>query len=91
MPTIPHIPRELALAHALIRFTTRMLILGILAAVGSQGFARTLVIALAFAVLYCVFVATIRRESLFAPCLTHFDEAAAYAAIAHLVYWVSAA
>jgi hypothetical protein len=44
------------------------------------------VIALAFAVLYCVFVGTTRRESFFARHLTHFDEAAAYAAIAHLVY-----
>ena len=42
-----------------------------------------------FAVFYCIFVAAIRREEPFAPALTHFDEAAAYAVIARLAAWTS--
>ena len=84
-PDIPHFGS----AQALTRFFLRLLILSIFAALGSQGFGKTLESLLVFAVFYCIFVAAIRREEPFTPMLTHFDEAAAYALIARLAAWAS--
>ena len=89
MPHTPDIPRALASIHVLIRFLLRMLILSVLAALGSQGFAKALDSLLSLAMLYCVIIALIRRESPFGPALTHFDEAAAYAVIVCLPLLVS--
>ena len=89
MPHTPDIPRELASTYVLIRFLLRMLILGMFAALGSQGFAKTLESLLLLAMLYCVLIALIRREAPFGPALTHFDEAAAYAVIVCLELLVS--
>ena len=41
------------------------------------------------AMLYCIFVAAVRREHLFGQSLTHLDEAVAYAMVARLAAWVS--
>jgi hypothetical protein len=84
-PDIPHFGS----AQALTRFFLLLLILSIFAALGSQGFGKTLEGLLVLAVFYCIFVAAIRREEPFAPALTHFDEAAAYAVIARLAAWTS--
>jgi len=84
-PDIPHFGS----AQALTRFFLRLLILSIFAALGSQGFGKTLESLLVLAVFYCIFVAAIRCEEPFAPVLTHFDEAAAYAVIARLAAWTS--
>ena len=84
-PDIPHFGS----AQALTRFFLRLLILSIFEALGSQGFGKTLESLLVLAVFYCIFVAAIRREEPFAPVLTHFDEAAAYAVIARLAAWTS--
>ena len=84
-PDIPHFGS----AQALTRFFLRLLILSIFAALGSQGFGKTLESLLVLAVFYCIFVAAIRREEPFAPVLTYFDEAAAYAVIARLAAWTS--
>ena len=84
-PDIPHFGS----AQALTRFFLRLVILSIFAALGSQGFEKTLESLLVLAVFYCIFVAAIRREEPFAPILTHFDEAAAYAVIARLAAWTS--
>jgi hypothetical protein len=43
---------------------------------------------LVLAVVYCTVAAAIRREEPFGPDLTHFDEGAAYAAIAVLAVMV---
>jgi hypothetical protein len=84
-PDIPHFGS----AQALTRFFLRLVILSIFAALGSQGFGKTLESLLVLAVFYCIFVAAIRREEPFAPVLTHFDEAVAYALIARLAAWTS--
>jgi len=39
---------------------------------------------LALSAIFCVVVASIRREPVFGPVLTHWDEAAAYAVMGHL-------
>jgi hypothetical protein len=89
MPHTPDIPRDFGSAQALTRFFMRLVILSIFAALGSQGFGKTLEGLLAFAVFYCIFSAAIRREKPFGPVLTHFDEAAAYVVIARLAAWTS--
>ena len=89
MPNSPDIPRDLGSAQALARFFLRLVILGIFAALGSQGFGMALEGLLAFAAFYCIFSAAVRREEPFGPVLTHFDEAAAYAVIARLAAWTS--
>jgi hypothetical protein len=66
-----------------------LLILSIFAALGSQGFGKTLESLLVLAVFYCIFIAAIRREEPFGLVLTHFDEAAAYAVIGRLAAWAS--
>jgi hypothetical protein len=89
MPHTPDIPRDFGSTQALTRFFMRLVILSIFAALGSQGFGKTLEGLLAFAVFYCIFAAAVRREQPFGPALTHFDEAAAYAVIAGLAAWTS--
>ena len=85
MPHAPNTTREIASAHVLIRFVLRMVLLGVFATFGSQGFGKTFEGLLLLTVFYCVFAATLRREAAFGPVLTHFDEAAGYAAIGGLV------
>ena len=89
MPHNPDIPRELVSVQVLIRFLLRMVILSVLAVVGSQGFGKTLESLLVLAAFYCITFAAIRREAPFGPVLTHFDEAAAYAVVAGLALWSS--
>jgi hypothetical protein len=89
MPHTSDIPRDFGSVQALTRFFMRLVILSIFAALGSQGFGKTLEGLLAFAVFYCIFAAAVRREQPFGPALTHFDEAAAYAVIAGLAAWTS--
>ena len=89
MPHNPDISRDFGSAQALTRFFMRLVILSIFAALGSQGFGKTLEGLLMWAVFYCIFAAAIRREKPFGPALTHFDEAAAYAVIAGLAAWTS--
>ena len=88
MSKIPDIP-DFGSAQALTRFCLRLAILCVFAALGHQGFGKTLVNMLMLAMLYCIFVAAVRREHLFGPSLTHLDEAVAYAMVARLAAWVS--
>ena len=75
--------RELAASvQVVMRFCMRIVILGLFALASRQGFGRMLEGLLAFATFYCMVAATLRREV--GPSLTHFDEAAAYTAIACL-------
>ena len=89
MPHTPNISRDFGSAQPLTRFFLRLVIFSIFAAFGSQAFGKTLEGLLGWAVFYCIFAAAIRRERLFGPALTHFDEAAAYAVIACLAAWAS--
>jgi hypothetical protein len=89
MPHTPDIPRDFGSAQPLTRFFLRLVIFSIFAAFGSQAFGKTLEGLLVWAVFYCIFAASVRREQPFGPALTHFDEAAAYAVIAGLAAWTS--
>ena len=86
MPKIPDIP-AFGSAQVLTRFFLRLVILSVFATLGQQSFGKTLESMLILAVLYCIFIAAIRRENPFGPLLTHFDEAAAYVVVAQLLVW----
>jgi hypothetical protein len=73
------------LAHVVIRFSLRLIILGTFASLGKQGFAPALRGFLILAVVFCAFVAVARREALLGPSLTHWDEAAVYGLMAFLL------
>ena len=88
MPNIPNVPR-FGSAYALTRFLLRLLIFSVFATLGQQGYGKALASMLILAFVYCIAAAAIRREQPFGPVLTHFDEAAAYAAIAVLAAWIS--
>jgi hypothetical protein len=89
MPNTPDIHRELSSVQVMIRFLFRMVILCMFAAIGRQGFGKTLASLLVLSAFYCVFSTAMRREAPFGRVLTHVDEAAAYAMLALLVSWAT--
>jgi hypothetical protein len=89
MPSTPDVPHQLGSAYVLTRFFLRILLLGVFAMLGSQGFTKTIESLLVLAVFYCIFAAAIRREAPLGPALTHLDEAAAYAVVAWLASFIS--
>jgi len=78
MSQIPDIPRELSSIQVLARTILRLLVLATFAALGRQGFAKTLSEMLVLAAIYCVFVGAVRREAILGRVLTNWDEGAAY-------------
>ena len=89
MSPSPDIPHELASAKVLARFLLRVVILTVFAALGREGFGRTIEQLLFLAVCYCIAIGGFRREAPLGPVLTHYDEAAAYGMAASLAAWVS--
>lgn len=82
IPLTPNFSREVTPLQVISRFLWRVVILTILAAIGRHGFGKTFASLVVPAAFYCVFTGAFRREPLFGPSLTHFDEAATFAAIA---------
>jgi hypothetical protein len=81
-PTIPH---QLSSSQVLWRFVLRLLLLTAFATFSSQGFETTFAALLTLSATFCAVVGAMRREAIFGPVLTHWDEAAAYAVIGCLV------
>ena len=77
-------PPEVLTAQVLARFILRLLIIGVFAAFGTQGFGKTAQSLFGLAAIYCVVLGAMRRETLLGPALTNFDEAAAYGLTASL-------
>jgi hypothetical protein len=63
----------------------RLFLLGIFATFGTQGFGTTFGALLELSAIFCVVVGAMRREAMFSPVLTHWDEAATYAVTGRLV------
>jgi hypothetical protein len=80
-PTIPH---QLNSSRVLFRFACRLVLLGTFATIGSQGFTAAFATLLVLSAIFCAVTGAMRREAIFGPVLTHWDEAAAYAVIGHL-------
>ena len=81
----PTIPYQFSSSQVLFRFVFRLILLSIFATIGTQGYAAAFVALLALSAIFCTVVGAMRREAMFGPVLTHWDEAAAYAVIGRLV------
>ena len=68
------VPAGASLIQVPVRFALRLALLATAALLGQQTYADCLILSAAF----CVGVAELRREPLFSPELTHWDEAAGY-------------
>ena len=81
-PTFLH---QLNSSQVLFRFVFRIVLLSALAILGTRGFGTTFASLLALSAIFCAVVGAMRREVMFGPVLTHWDEAAAYALIGWLL------
>jgi hypothetical protein len=79
------IPPQLNSRQALFRVIFRLVVLTALAALGSQGFWGTFAALLALSAVFCAVMGVMRREAIFGPALTHWDEAAVYAIFLYVV------
>jgi hypothetical protein len=80
----PTIPQQLNSPQVLWRFVLRLVLLSAFASLGTRGFGAAFASLLALPAIFCVIVGAMRREAMFGPVLTHWDEAAAYAVIGRL-------
>jgi hypothetical protein len=85
----PDIPHDLVSAQVVVRFFLRIVVLSIFAALGRQGFGKTIEPLLGLATCYCIVIGGIRREAPLGQALTHYDEAAGYALSAGLASWIA--
>jgi hypothetical protein len=70
--------------QVLFRIVFRLVLLTAIATFGSQGFGKTFVALLALSAVFCTVTGAMRREAIFGPALTHWDEAAVYAIFVHI-------
>jgi hypothetical protein len=89
-PTNLNSPRASS-SRVLFRFGLRMVVLVSFASLGQNGYARALLALLLMSVAMCAAWAGARREPLFGPSLTNWDEAAAYGCLASLTAMVAQA
>jgi hypothetical protein len=81
----PAIPAQINSRQALVRIALRLVLLTAFASVGSQGFGNTFATLLTLSAIFCAIVAVMRREAILCRDLTHWDEAAIYAVLSHLL------
>jgi hypothetical protein len=74
----PANPRQLGSSQVVVRFALRLALLSTFA-VGHGGHASTPVGFLLLSAVCCAALGAARREAVFGPVLTHWDEAAVYA------------
>ena len=87
-PTNLNSPRASS-SRVLFRFGLRIIVLVSFASLGQQGYARALLALLLMSVGMCAAWAVMRREPLFGPALSNWDEAAAYGCLASLTAMVA--
>jgi hypothetical protein len=75
--TKPANRRQLGSSQVVVRFALRLALLSTFA-VDHEGYARTLAGFLLLSAVCCAAVGAARREAVFGPVLTHWDEAAVY-------------
>jgi hypothetical protein len=80
----PAIPHQLNSRQVLFRAAFRLVLLTCFATFGSQGFGKTFAALLTLSAVFCAVTGAMRREAIFGPTLTHWDEAAVYALAQHL-------
>ena len=74
-------PQQFSSAQVLFRIGFRLVLLITCASLGSQGFGPTFANLLVLLAVSCAIFAAIRRELIFCPTLTHWDEGAVYVAL----------
>ena len=72
------VPAGASLIQVPVRYALRLALLATAALLGQQTYADCLTGLLILSAAFCVGVAELRREPLFSPELTHWDEAAGY-------------
>jgi hypothetical protein len=85
LANIPHTFSDIRSVHVIARFFLRMIVLCAFAALGGNGFGRTLAALLLLSTIFCVVTGALRREKPFTPVLTHWDEAATYGLLYGLI------
>jgi hypothetical protein len=75
------IPHQFSSSQVLLRFASRLALLAAFAGSRDQGFATTLATLLLLCAFFCAAMGALRHQAIWAPVLTHWDEAAAYALI----------
>jgi hypothetical protein len=78
------IPPQLNSRQVLFRIVFRLVLLTTFATFGSQGFGKTFAALLVLSAVFCTVTGAMRREAIFGPALTHWDEAAVYAIFVHV-------
>jgi hypothetical protein len=81
--------QEIDSRQVLFRFLFRLLLLIAFATFATRGFGTTFSALLAMSAIFCSVAGAMRREQMFGPALTHWDEAATYAVLAHLAAGLS--
>jgi len=84
MQSGPHPLARVSAAQVVVRFVLRSAVMVCLAAFSSHGFGRVCVLLFAVCALFCAIIGSVRREPIFGPTLTHWDEGVAYAALSFL-------
>jgi len=79
------LPNEFNSLQVVARFVLRLLLVSTFATFGTRGFGTTFGTMLELLAVLCAVVGALRREALFGPVLTHWDEAATFAVIGLLV------
>jgi hypothetical protein len=77
--TLPHAFNS---PQVLLRFLLRLVLVAAFASLSAQPFGTAFGALLGLSAIFCAVVGAMRREPVFAPVLTHWDEAAGYAVIA---------
>jgi hypothetical protein len=78
------IPPQTNSRQVVFRIVFRLVLLTTFANVGSQGFGNTFAALVALSAVFCIVTGAMRREVIFGPTLTHWDEAALYAVAGHV-------
>jgi hypothetical protein len=81
----PIIARQLNASQVLFRFVFRLVLLSAFATFGTHDFSTAFAGLLVLSAIFCAAVGVMRREPIFGPDLTHWDEAATYAVLGHFV------
>jgi hypothetical protein len=81
----PAVPHQISLRQVLFRIVFRLVLLVVFARLVGQDFGTALAALLMMSAIFCVLVALMRREPILRGVLTHWDEAATYAVLGHLV------
>ena len=82
------IPHQFNSSQVLLRFVFRLTLLSAFATFGTRGFGSAFAALSVLSALFCAVVGVMRREAVFGPVLTNWDEAVAYLILGRLAAFV---